>query len=249
MKETSRKVNTASSKSNLSIIGEGDVSLTMWNGGEYQTVPLKECLHVAGLSKNLFSVPSAVAKGVNVSMNQKQCIISDSNKTVALGAKVGNLYYLKTQVQEALVTEELEHRRMGHASSAPWAYCEICRMAKQSRKSFPNKSSQENDKGLVQSDVMGPFEVTSNSGMKYVATFIVTETRYVAAYPMRNKFEVVEIFQQFFKMITSKSNIEIKRLRSDNGGEYKKMKDLCEGDQQKGQYSQFEVKPVNHWRR
>ena len=31
-------------------------------------------------------------------------------------------------------------------------------------------------------------------------------------------------------MITFKSNIEIKRLRSDNGGEYKnkKMKDLCE---------------------
>ena len=91
-----QKVNTASSKSNLSIIGEGDVSLTVWNGGGYQTVLLKECLHVAGLSKNLFSVPSAVAKGVNVSMNQKQCIISVSNKTVALGAKVGNLNYIKT---------------------------------------------------------------------------------------------------------------------------------------------------------
>ena len=228
--ETSRKVNTASSRSSLTIIGEGNVELNVWNGTTHQKVVLKECLHVEGLSKNLFSVPSAVARGVSVVMNQANCIISVTNKTLAVGARIGNLYYLKTQVQEAYVSEELEHRRMGHASHAPLSDCEVCRTAKQSRKSFPKKSGQDNHHGLIQSDVMGPFEVASNSGMKYAATFIVKDTRYVSVYPMRNKSEVVEKFQEFFKMITAKSDIVIKRIRSDNGGEYKnkKMKAVCE---------------------
>ena len=119
---------------------------------------------------------------------------------------------------------------MGHASSAPLPNCEVCKISKQTRKSFPKNSNQENFVGLIQSDVMGPFEVPSNSGMKYVVTFIIKDTRFVSVYPMRNKDDVVEKFQEFFNMITSKTDIVIKRLRSDNGGEYKnkKMTAICD---------------------
>ena len=77
---------------------------------------------------------------------------------------------------------------------------------------------------------MGPFEVPSNTGMRYIATFILKSTRYDMAYPMRNKVEVLTKFEEFHRNISAKTNIVIKRLRSDNGGEYKnaKMKALCE---------------------
>ena len=225
----SRKVNTASSRSSLTIVGEGDVALTVWNGISYQMVVLTDCLHVDGLSKNLFSVPSAITKGASVIMNQSDCIISFNNQTIAMGNRVGNLYYLQTQIPEAMISEELEHRRMGHASSAPWSNCEVCNISKQTRKSFPKKSIQDNFVGLIQSDVMGPFEVASNSGMKFVVTFIVKDTKFISAYPMRYKDDVVEKFQEFYNRITAKTNIVIKRLRTDNGGEFKnkKMAAVC----------------------
>jgi pyruvate/2-oxoacid:ferredoxin oxidoreductase alpha subunit len=52
----------------------------------------------------------------------------------------------------------------------------------------------------------------------------VKKTRFIAAYPMRNKSETIEKFHEFYKMINAKTDIVIKRLRSDNGGEYKNKK-------------------------
>jgi hypothetical protein len=120
---------------------------------------------------------------------------------------------------------------MGHLSSHPSANCEVCKVAKQTRKSFPKKNLlQENYNGLVCPDVMGPFEVPSNTGMKYIATFILKSTKYAMVYPMRSKSEIVSKFDEFYKEIALKTNITIKRLRSDNGGEYKnkRMSELCE---------------------
>ena len=124
----SRKVVTASSASSLSVIGEGDVRLNVWTGDAYQTVVLENCLYVDGLSNNLFSVPAAVLKGVCMSMNMNKCTVSMNGKTIAVGSKIGNLYYLDAQVHTALVSEELQHRRMGHASNAPWPDCKVCKM-------------------------------------------------------------------------------------------------------------------------
>ncbi len=77
---------------------------------------------------------------------------------------------------------------------------------------------------------MGPFEVPSNSGFKYIVTFILKKTRYTTVYPIRTNAEVKAKFEEFVKMISIKSDFVVKRLRSDNGGELnnKKMSDLCE---------------------
>ena len=71
---------------------------------------------------------------------------------------------------------------------------------------------------------MGPFQVSSNSGMKFAITFIVKDTRFVSVYPLIYKDDVIEKFQEFYNMIMSKTHIVIKRLRTDNGGEYKNKK-------------------------
>ncbi len=87
---------------------------------------------------------------------------------------------------------------------------------KQTRKSFPRKNVLLQDySGLVCSDVMGSFEVPSNSGIKYVATFILKKIKYAKVYPIRNKSEVVTKFEEFYKEMSMKSKIAIKHLRSD----------------------------------
>ena len=39
-------------------------------------------------------------------------------------------------------------------------------------------------------------------------------------YPMRHKNEVLQIFLEWKKMVENQTNKKIKKLRSDNGGEY-----------------------------
>ncbi len=46
--EVPRKVVTASAAS-LTILGEGDAKLNIWNGNKWQPIVLKKCLHVKGL--------------------------------------------------------------------------------------------------------------------------------------------------------------------------------------------------------
>jgi hypothetical protein len=67
-----RKVFTTRLSTSLTILGEAEVALEVWNGSGYQLVGLKGCLHVQGLSRNLFSVPAAVVKGANISITKKK---------------------------------------------------------------------------------------------------------------------------------------------------------------------------------
>jgi IS30 family transposase len=95
---------------------------------------------------------------------------------------------------------------------------------------FQRKNIEEDHSGLVCSNVMGRFEVPSNSGFKYIVTFIIKKTRHVTEYPVRTKAEVGVKFEEYVMLISAKSSFVVKQLRSDNGGEYRnnKMSGLCE---------------------
>jgi hypothetical protein len=79
----------------LTILGEVEVVLEIWNGSRYQTVGLKGCLHVQGISRNLFSVPAAVSKGADMSMTKTGCILTMNVQKIGVGTKVESLYHLK----------------------------------------------------------------------------------------------------------------------------------------------------------
>jgi hypothetical protein len=55
--------------------------------------------------------------------------------------------------------------------------------------------------------------------MKYVAMFNLKNAKYEGVYLIRNKSKVETKFEEFYKEISTKTKIVIKRLRSDNGGE------------------------------
>jgi hypothetical protein len=113
-----RKVFSASSSTSLTVLGEGEVVLEIWNESRYQRVGLKGCLHVQGISINLFSVPASESKGANISITKTGCILTMNGQKIGVGTKVGRLYHLKTREESSLwASDELKHRRMGHSST------------------------------------------------------------------------------------------------------------------------------------
>ena len=111
--------------------------------------------------------------------------------------------------------------------------CEGCAMGKQHRQPFPKKSQSTTTKllELIHSDVCGPMDVPSVRGSRYFVTFIDDFSRYPTVYMMKQKSEVLEKFGQFVNLVENRTGLKVerlhieesetvKRLRSDNGGEY-----------------------------
>ena len=131
------------------------------------------------------------------------------------------------------------HMRLGHAGekslqslikqgllkgakSCKLGFCEHCVYGKQTRVKF--QSAIHNTKGIldyVHTDVWGPAKVASLGGMHYFVTFVDDFSRRVWVYTMKAKDKVFEVFLKWKKMVETQNGRKIKRLRSDNGGEYK----------------------------
>ena len=113
--------------------------------------------------------------------------------------------------------------------------CDICSTAKQVRKTF-NSSDEKiaeresrREDWVVCSDVVGPITPASKSGYCYIVTFIMMKSRYVMVYPLRKKSDVTKAFQRYWHDAKIECDVDVKVLRSDNGGEYRneEMKRFC----------------------
>ena len=100
--------------------------------------------------------------------------------------------------------------------------CEGCLMGKQNRLPFPKKSQSKSSKPLdiIHSDVCGPIKVPSIGGSKYFITFIDDYTKYFTVYMMKHKDEALQKFIEFSNLVKNLFGYGIKKIRSDNGGEY-----------------------------
>ena len=96
-------------------------------------------------------------------------------------------------------------------------------LGKQHRDSFPKKSESRALRvlELVYSDVCGKISVPSLGKSCYFVTFIDDYSRYAHVYMLQAKSQVLEAFKEFVAMAENQSGQKLKRLRSDNGGEYK----------------------------
>ncbi|KAE9311817.1 hypothetical protein PF008_g20107 [Phytophthora fragariae] len=67
---------------------------------------------------------------------------------------------------------------------------------------------------------MGPMQTKTPGGCTYAVTFIDDFSRHVTVYFMKKKAEVLEKFKMFKAGMENATGRKIKRIRSDNGGEY-----------------------------
>lgn len=134
---------------------------------------------------------------------------------------------------------DLWHQRLGHLSIAGMnrlrkhvcgvvfqgeaqSKCEACLKGKLTAESFPKASTSRATQPLqlIHSDVCGPLPVASWGGARYLVTFTDDFTRKSFGYLMKNKSQVFDFFIQFKALVEKQTNLPIKCLRSDNGGEY-----------------------------
>jgi transposase InsO family protein len=101
-------------------------------------------------------------------------------------------------------------------------FCGFCAMPKASKR--PNKGHHKHNKYIfdeyLYSDVCGPFRVRTKSGCRYFVTYICGKTRYFWFFLMKLKSEQASVFKNLVTNILPKYGVKVKKLFSDDGGEY-----------------------------
>nr|GEX04913.1 ribonuclease H-like domain-containing protein [Tanacetum cinerariifolium] len=101
------------------------------------------------------------------------------------------------------------------------ALCDICHLAKQTRKPFPiSEHSTTNVGEVVHLDVWGPYKVTSREGCKYFLTIMDDYSRDVWLYLLKHKSKVYSNILLFHSHLKTQFNKTVKAFRSDNMTEF-----------------------------
>ncbi|KAL6323788.1 hypothetical protein AAG906_002256 [Vitis piasezkii] len=117
----------------------------------------------------------------------------------------------------------LWHKRFGHFHYLALKHLHRkSQFGKQSRLSFPvNNAWRASERlQLIHTDVCGLMKTPSLNGNRYFILFIDDKTRMCWVFFMKQKSEVVGVFQNFKALVENQANCSIKVIRSDNGTEY-----------------------------
>ena len=177
-------------------------------------------------------------------------VIDNQGEIVAVASKAGGLYYLDCeslhdeQIHSVSVQakENLWHQRFGHLGERNLSmlktselvdgfdydvsknidFCESCVNGKIHRSAFPKSGRQRAAEplGLVHSDLCGKISSPSLSQAEYFIVFIDDKTHYVWIYVIKHKHEVFQKFLEWKSFVEKSSGCQVKKLRTDNGGEY-----------------------------
>ena len=214
-------------------------------------ISLSRVLFVPDLSCNLFSVRDITDKGNRMMFDDITCnVITRGDIVIASGYKRGNLYVLDgtadRQPDEALVaaqpSSDLWHQRLAHVNDKmldklvscdvsgvdlktvePRSFCEGCVQGKATKHKLKPLGEIRSTRRLekVHSDVCGPMQTASNSGKKYMVTFVDDYSRTCAVYFMAHKSDTFAMFQEFHAKVAGESGERIGVLKTDGGGEYR----------------------------
>jgi hypothetical protein len=225
----------------LDVVGIGNVKIRIHADSVWK---LQKVRHVPELKKNLISVGQLDDEGHGIHFHGGKWKVSMGARIIAQGEKTGTLYMTTDMrdtiaVADASAEADLWHQRLGHMSekglkvmhslgklpklkSVNIDFCENCIFGKQKRVSFKTGGrTLRNEKlELVHTDVWGPAAVSSIGGKSYFVTFIDDHSRKVWVYFLKQKSEVYEVFKKWKAMVENETGLKIKKLRSDNGGEY-----------------------------
>jgi transposase InsO family protein len=110
--------------------------------------------------------------------------------------------------------------------------CSACQAGKQVGNSHPSKSEMSTSKAfeLLHMDLFGPTTYTSIGGNKYGFVIMDDYTRYTWVLFLYDKSDVYDLFKSFVKRVQNEFETTIKKIRSDNGSEFKntRIEDLCD---------------------
>jgi transposase InsO family protein len=110
--------------------------------------------------------------------------------------------------------------------------CSACQARKQVGNTHSKKSTISTSKAfeLLHMDLFGPTTYTSIGGNKYDFMIVDDFTRYTCVAFLSDKSDMFDTFKTFIKRVQNKFETTIKKVRSDNGNEFKntRVDELCD---------------------
>ena len=110
--------------------------------------------------------------------------------------------------------------------------CDACQQGKQRKASFKNKTVNTIVKPLelLHMDLFGPVNVLSISRKKYCLVIVDDFSKFTWTYFLHSKDEASEIIINHIKIVNNNPDLQVRRIRSDNGTEFKNsvMREFCE---------------------
>ena len=121
--------------------------------------------------------------------------------------------------------------------------CSACQAGKQVANTHPTKSVMSTSRPLelLHMDLFGPTKYQSIGGNSYCLVIVDDFSRYTWVYFLSDKSIVFTIFKGFAKRAENEYEFNIKKIRSDNGSEFKntRIEDYCD---EKGVKHEFSTK-------
>ena len=100
-------------------------------------------------------------------------------------------------------------------------HCVSCQLGKQPALPFNTSESISTDIfDLIHSDVWGPSSVSSIGGSRYFVVFVDDYSCYSWIFNMKHRFELLQVYSNFTKMVETQFSKRIKIFRFDNAFEY-----------------------------
>lgn len=209
-----------------------------------------EALIVKGLYRNLLSVIKINKAGIKVIFEKEVATMKVHDKIIKFPSENG-LFMTKFMVTNnisrgttALVSEKsnpnLWHQRLGHINrkglqllGLPFSeeVCGTCKEGKATRLPFKEATRPRSRRigELIYTDVWGPTNIATKDNERYYITVIDDFSHFCRVYLMKSKLEAENVLIKFVNEMKA-MNINISKLRSDNGGEFssRKLKAFCE---------------------
>ena len=78
----------------IQAVGVGDIPILAFDGKEWKERTLMDTLHVPKSKFHLFSMARTLEKKCTMKAEESQCIFQRAGETVAIGKKIGKLFYM-----------------------------------------------------------------------------------------------------------------------------------------------------------
>ena len=237
-------------KYNNIALKRGSVKITLRDtlGKTYDSI-LENCLYIPSYPENIFSIKAATLKGSSVNFYPNYAeLVTENGTTFEIQSK-GKLYYLNDVTFLKRVCDfEKWHQILGHCNKKDILQlegivdgmeitgkndfqCEPCVLGKQTQSISKKPASRAKyPLDFVSTDVCGPIEPVSSDGFKYVISFIDNYSGYIFVYFIKQKSDATNCLVKFLAdvsplgkvncLLDISSDLSVKKLRSDGGGEY-----------------------------
>ena len=210
---------------------------------------LTEVLLVDGLTVNLISISQLCDDGFSVSFGKDACEVKRDSCMIMKGVRSSDNCYIWSTISAMTTRVEEEadvwHKRLGHTNyrnlqqlmakeavrglprlSIKDKTCGECIVGKQTR--VPHHMLQQlvttRVLELLHMDLMGPMQVESIGGKRYVYVCVDDFSRYTWVEFLREKSDTFEVFQKLATQLQREKGIPIVRIRSDHGKEFENAK-------------------------